>query len=149
MESSMNEQFESFEEVMSRLQQIMKMHYPGKDSGLTASQLFILRLLMHSEQAKASDIARASGLSPGAVTQVCDELVKEGLVQRTRSQDDRRVVHIQITDEGRAVFQKIRQTRSDKIKLILTRLGDHDAKEFVRIIGRVVDIVELEMDGQR
>lgn len=145
----MNEQFESFEEVMSRLQQIMKMHYPGKDSGLTASQLFILRLLMHSEQAKASDIARASGLSPGAVTQVCDELVKEGLVQRTRSQDDRRVVHIQITDEGRAVFQKIRQTRSDKIKLILTRLGDHDAKEFVRIIGRVVDIVELEMDGQR
>ncbi|QSO45964.1 MarR family winged helix-turn-helix transcriptional regulator [Alicyclobacillus mengziensis] len=149
MESSMHQQYEAFEELMSRLQQIMKARHVDKDFGLTASQMFILRFLIHSSQAKASDIARASGLSPGAVTQVCDELVKDGLVERTRSQDDRRVVHIQITNQGRELVDRFRKNRSEKMKFILTRLGEKDATEFVRIIGRVVDIVEKDFEGQR
>ena len=149
VESSMHQQYEAFEELMSRLQQIMKTKHASKDFGLTASQMFILRFLMYSSQAKASDIARASGLSPGAVTQVCDELVKDGLVERTRSQDDRRVVHIQITDQGRELVDRFRKTRSEKMKFILTRLGEEDATEFVRIIGRVVDIVEKDLEEQR
>lgn len=140
--SADNEQFEAFEEVMSRFQHIIKQHHQEKDFGFTTSQMFILRYLMQSPDAKASDIARASGLSPGAVTQVCDELVKEGLVERTRSVDDRRVVHIQITDSGKDVFDRFREARRARMRAILLKMGQEDAREFVRIFNRVVDILE-------
>lgn len=145
MTSSENEQFEAFEELMSRLQQIMKIRHQERDFGFTTSQMFILRFLIHSPEAKASDIARASGLSPGAVTQVCDELVKDGMVERTRSLDDRRVVHIQITDGGREIVERFRNSRREKIRTVLAKLGEQDAGEFVRIFGRVVDIVEQDL----
>lgn len=142
MQSSVEGHFAEFEEIMSRFQRVMQRHAAIKDFGLTSSQVYILRYLEKSPHAKASDIAKTSGLSPGAVTQVCDELVREGLVDRTRSQDDRRVVHVSITDSGRALVERFKEARREKMRFVLTQLGDQDAKEFVRIIGRIVDIVE-------
>lgn len=144
MESSDNKPFEAFEELMSRLQHNFKTHRQEKDFGLTASQMFILRFLTHTPEVKASDIAKASGLSPGAVTQVCDELVKDGMVERTRSTDDRRVVHIRITDRGSEMVEQFRNVRRERIRSVLTKLGEEDANEFVRIFGRVVDILEQD-----
>lgn len=136
------QQLKTFEELMARFQRILHFNTMKKDLHLTASQVFILRFLSKCPQAKASDIAKVSGLSPGAVTQVCDELVKFNYIERSRSNDDRRVVHITITSEGTAQLDKIRQLRSDQIFKILTQLGSEDAQEFIRIVGRVVEIVE-------
>lgn len=134
-----------FEEVMSRFQRVMQRKSVNHSLGLTASQGFILRYLSKTENVKASDIARISGLSPGAVTQVCDELVREGLVTRTRSETDRRVVHIRITDQGRALVDKMKEIRREELKTIFTKLGSEDTKNFVRIVRRVVDIVEEDL----
>jgi len=134
---------------MTRFQRAMQTEFVRSGFGLTASQLFILRYLTGCGQAKASDIAKMSGLSPGAVTQVCDELVKVGLVDRSRSTDDRRVVYITITVAGRERFEGIRRKRSEKLQDILYKLGVADAQEFARILSRVVDIVETDLSTKR
>lgn len=109
---------------------------------MTASQLFILRYVDKHGPTKASDIAKSAGLSPGAVTQVCDELVRIQCVDRTRSDDDRRVVYIEVTDVGRDRLNEIRQTQFAGTEHILAQLGPEDAENFVRIVGRVVEIAE-------
>lgn len=130
------------DDLMARLQRSMTNKAYFKESQLTASQVFILRYLDKCPQAKASDIAKVAGLSPGAVTQVCDELVKFGYIERSRSNDDRRVVHIALTDAGAEQLDSVRRRRSEHIARLLTELGPDDAQEFIRIIGRVVEIVE-------
>lgn len=141
-----DEQFLEFELLMARFSRLTQRKMATKSFGLTPSQIFILRFLASQEQAKASDIARVAGLSPGAVTQVCDELVKDGYVSRLRSQDDRRVVYISITDQGSSVLDKLMQERRLKLRVIFQKLGPDDAAEFIRIIGQVADIVEYELD---
>jgi DNA-binding MarR family transcriptional regulator len=148
-EEAAQEQLNKFEDLMARFQRVFHVRSVVKDFGLTASQVFILRYLDRRAHAKASDIAKVSGLSPGAVTQVCDELVRAHLVERTRSNDDRRVVHIAITDPGRKQLEQIRRLRSEKMLEILKHLGTHDAQEFVRIFSRVVDIVEDDSEISR
>lgn len=116
---------------------------------MTASQVFILRYVDKHGPTKASDIAKSAGLSPGAVTQVCDELVRIQCIDRTRSDDDRRVVYIEATDVGRDRLNEIRQTQLSSTERILEQLGLEDAENFVRIVGRVVEIAEKEAMPKR
>lgn len=143
------QQTRRLEDLMARLQRVMYKESVHKSTGMTTSQIFILRYLDKHQQRKASDIAKVAGLSPGAVTQVCDELVRLGLVDRARSTEDRRVVHVRITDAGRSRLEGIRRRRAEQTQRILQLLGPRDSEEFMRIIGRVVEMVETEtMEGR-
>ncbi|MCL6594491.1 MAG: MarR family transcriptional regulator, partial [Alicyclobacillus sp.] len=90
------------------------------------------------------DIAKRAGLSPGAVTQVCDELVRLGLVERVRSLDDRRVVQLHITEQGRSCLERVRRARGEQIAHVIDRLDPHDAREFLRILEQIVEVVESQ-----
>jgi MarR family transcriptional regulator, 2-MHQ and catechol-resistance regulon repressor len=72
-----------------------------------------------------------------------------GYVERLRSNDDRRVVNVVITKKGREQFEVIRKLRSDRVRSILEQLGPNDVDEFLRIVNRIVEIVESESDGKR
>jgi DNA-binding MarR family transcriptional regulator len=137
-------QARQLDDLMARLQRTLTVKAPPVSLGLTASQIYILRYLDRCHIAKASDIARVSGLSPGAVTQVCDELVRQGLVERERSSDDRRVVHIRITTQGREKLEAIRKLRMERLKKVLEQLHPEDVDHLIRIMGRILDIVEEE-----
>jgi DNA-binding MarR family transcriptional regulator len=50
----------------------------------------------------AGQLGAAAGLRPAATTALIDRLEKRGLVERVRSEDDRRQVLVEMTDEGRA-----------------------------------------------
>lgn len=54
-----------------------------------------------------AELARGSQLDAGAMTRLVDRLEAKGLCRRVRSQSDRRVVHIELTDEGRAAAGRI------------------------------------------
>ncbi len=47
-----------------------------------------------------NEIARLSGLSRAAVSSVLNTLERDGLVERTRESDDRRIVTVRLTDDG-------------------------------------------------
>lgn len=50
----------------------------------------------------AGQLGVAAGLRPAATTALIDRLEKRGLVQRVRSEDDRRQVRVEMTDRARA-----------------------------------------------
>ena len=52
-----------------------------------------------------SEVARSIGVTLATLTVACDKLVSKGLVRRVRSQEDRRVVNIMLTDKGRAAYE--------------------------------------------
>jgi len=142
-----DQQVRILEELMTRLYRVMNVQNIIKKVGLTSTQTFVLRHLHKHEHAKASDLAKVALLSPGAVTQVCDELVRLGFVERTRSVDDRRVVYIAITESGRAKLAEIVHIRGRKMVYLLDKLGS-DGDTFVRIVERVVDIIEQRVKDE-
>ena len=52
-------------------------------------------------------LARGCQLDTGAMTRLLDRLEAKGLVRRVRSQSDRRVVNIELTDEGRSAAKEV------------------------------------------
>ena len=75
--------------------------------GLTHAQWGPLFFLRKSGSATVAELARELQTDPGAMTRMLDRLEAKGLCRRVRSVSDRRVVNIELTDEGSAAAQQV------------------------------------------
>lgn len=130
--------------ILERFVRGMKAHSHVDKPGLTTTQFFVIRYLSFVDQAKSSEIARIAGLSPGAITQVCDELVRLDFVERVRSDEDRRVVYVALTEAGRQQLKKMMTERVTRFSELLDKLGDEDANTLIRLLDRLVGILDAE-----
>src|SRR5271165_2226379 len=73
---------------------------------ITAAQYVILVGLANGIDS-ASGLCKGVSYDPGAMTRMIDRLERKGLVQRVRCPEDRRVVKLALTDEGKAVYPKL------------------------------------------
>lgn len=69
--------------------------------GLTAVQWAPLMIISRARNPTAASLARDLNTDTGAMTRMLDRLEAKGLLVRKRSQSDRRVVELALTDEGR------------------------------------------------
>lgn len=78
--------------------------------GITHSQFFTLSsLVCHKEPCTMRDLTEVTFQDPPTMTGIIDRLVKMKLVERTRSEIDRRVVLVQATPSGIDLVEKIRE----------------------------------------
>jgi len=75
--------------------------------GLTASQWRPLAMVSMGRAETAAELARISDVDTGAMTRTLDRLEAKGLLRRQRSEQDRRVVKIEVTEEGAAITRQI------------------------------------------
>jgi DNA-binding MarR family transcriptional regulator len=74
--------------------------YLVQQSGLTGPQLVLLQEIAARKEMVIGELARRASLSPATVTSILDRLEKRGLVERERSQEDKRHVWVTATREG-------------------------------------------------
>ncbi|MES2938517.1 MAG: MarR family transcriptional regulator [Pseudomonadota bacterium] len=87
-------------------------------AGLTNAQWVPLYKLHLGHPSTVAELARGCQLDTGAMTRTLDRLEAKGLLRRVRSEQDRRVVNIELTDEGR--------TAAGQIPPVLSKvLNDH------------------------
>ena len=75
----------------------------GPDAGLTLSQYGLLELLVDRQSARVQELATHAGITPSTATRILDALQRRGVVERTRSDEDRRAVAVSLTEVGRQV----------------------------------------------
>jgi DNA-binding MarR family transcriptional regulator len=78
-----------------------------ESTGLTSAQWHPLLKLYWGSASTVAELARECQLDTGAMTRLLDRLEAKGLLKRVRSSEDRRVVNLELTDEGREAASKI------------------------------------------
>lgn len=71
-----------------------------KNYNITGPQLTLLQQLDPGKEVYVGEIAVNISLASATVTDICNRLENRGLVERIRSESDRRRVNIKITDAG-------------------------------------------------
>ncbi len=74
---------------------------------LTAMQWRPLMFLALGHGDTAAEIARMACTDTGAVTRMLDRLESKGLIRRVRSVEDRRVIKLELTEEGKLASRRI------------------------------------------
>ncbi len=78
-------------------------HQPGE---LSDAQYHALYCLRDNEAMPTGEIAVAADVSPASATEMLEGLARAGLVERIRSERDRRVVLSSLTDRGRELVEE-------------------------------------------
>ena len=95
----------SFKGAMAAVRRLRgrEVRRPGELSDAQYGLLFSLR---DRSELSSSELAVAADLSPATTTEMLEALERAGLVSRTRSERDRRVVLTSLTDRGRALVDE-------------------------------------------
>ncbi len=75
--------------------------------GVSETDLHCLNIVENARGLSAGDLARQSGLTPGAITGVIDRLERAGYARRVRDPDDRRRVTVEVTPAFYAAAERI------------------------------------------
>lgn len=102
----MTEQGDAVSQVIDNLRrtiQALNESYKSteQETGLTSPQLWAVKLIANAAPIKVSELARGMFLHPATIVGIIDRLEAKGLVVRTRSTEDRRVVELDLTSTGR------------------------------------------------
>jgi MarR family 2-MHQ and catechol resistance regulon transcriptional repressor len=76
-------------------------------AGLTPTQLGVLEAVLHKGPLTQRELGRKVLTSAGNMTDVVDKLEGRGLVCRTRSPRDRRIVSVTLTPAGRSLIEAL------------------------------------------
>lgn len=72
-----------------------------KETGVTGPQLWAIKTIAECGPVKGAELARRMYLHPTTVVGILDRLEARGLVVRTRSTVDRRIVEVALTEQGK------------------------------------------------
>lgn len=77
------------------------------DFDVSHDQWSILIMIATARGDTAAELSREMCCETSSMTRMLDRLEAKGLVRRTRSEDDRRVVHLAITESGQALADRL------------------------------------------
>ncbi len=102
------------------------------NADLTMPQLRILFTLAHKGELTVSSIAKQLGVKIPNVTFILDNLVEQDLVSRERSEDDRRLVMVSLTNKGRRLIDGFNQAKFKSFQKALVNMDARDKKALLQ-----------------
>jgi DNA-binding MarR family transcriptional regulator len=136
---------ESIGHLMRRIMiaMIRSMESHMAESGTTYPQWIPLHKLHIGQAATVAELARGCDLDTGAMTRLLDRLEAKGLCRRVRSVSDRRVVNIEITDEGREAAKQAPPLICRVQNELLAGFSDEEWEQLKSYLRRMLDNAQV------
>ena len=113
--------------------------YLKRSEGISQSQYNILRILRGArpKAVKISEIADRMITRDPDVTRLVDRLIKQGLAQRERDSDDRRVVLVEITGAGSALLARLDEPAGEYTEGAMAGLKPQELRTLDTLLNEV------------
>jgi DNA-binding MarR family transcriptional regulator len=112
--------------------------------GVTATQLTVLKLLHEIGDLSLGTLSREIRAHNSTVTGIIDRMQAAGLVDRARSDEDRRVWIIRLTSHGRRVAERAKVSPWEILRHALAALPASDQDRLTQILKKVAQLVTSE-----
>ena len=116
----------------------------AQTAGLTPAQLRVLQIVQGVESATPKALARQMGISQATVTALVDKLVAHGLVERLRSETDRRQVNVAVTPAGRGTLADAPDALQQRYARAFEGLADWEQAQLVSSLERVAAMLDAD-----
>jgi len=125
---------------------LKKLLYPQEwislDLEFSKSELLAMLFVDKHGEIIMSKIAEYINVSMSTANGIVERLVKNGYLNRDRSDSDRRIVVIRLTDKGKTLVDELKNTIFEYIKLIYEALDDEERKLIFKIFNKVASILD-------
>lgn len=121
--------YQQFSELLPKMMQLMGPKIYG-EYGVTAQQFRVLQLIGR-EPVTVGDLSVKSNAKAPAMTRLLRRLEAKGWVAKSQDPGDRRVVWLELTEEGRAMMEKLARNREDVIEEMFAKLSTKDQQRII------------------
>jgi DNA-binding MarR family transcriptional regulator len=111
--------------------------------GLTLSQYHLLLAVADCPMARCGDLADQVGASAPTVTRMLSNLEDAGIIRRERSAEDRRGVHVELTEKGRRLLEAKRLVVNTKREALYATLTPTERRQAERLFRRFAEAIEV------
>jgi DNA-binding MarR family transcriptional regulator len=113
----------------------------ARQHGLTGPQVTAIKVLENFGALSLTDLSARMSSTNSTMTGIADRMERDGLVERIRSETDRRVVQIALTERGRALAAQIPVASMALFADALRSLDERDRRDLTRILRKLTDEV--------
>lgn len=103
-----------------------------KVHGFTTTQCYVLLEIMNQQEISMKTLSERMNLNTSTMTRVLDTLVRDGFIERIKSENDRRLVLVKLTEKGRKSAMDLNQSLADYYGKVASSLPD----------GKIEDVLE-------
>ncbi len=100
-------------------------------SEVSFPQYLILQTLLEKEALRMNELAAILGVSKANVTGLVDRMVRSRLIERMRSDEDRRVVFVKLSTRGLRVAQRLVNNQRKEWRRIMETIPPKDLDVFM------------------
>jgi len=101
----------------------------------------IATIAVDSEAKSASSLCKSVSYDAGAMTRMVDRLESKGLIRRERCPNDRRLVYLELTEAGQAVWPIMMEITRQALNNLLRGFTKAEARQLEGFLGRMLENV--------
>ena len=102
---------------------------------LTNNDMHVIEAIGLGDGGNMSSIARKLNITVGSLTTAINGLVRKKYAERYRSEEDRRVVFVKLTEKGIAAYCQHEDYHRKMIQAILDRLEEEEVSVLLKTLG--------------
>ena len=101
---------------------------------ITNNDMHIIEAIGLSGENTMSSVAKKLKITAGSLTTAVNALVRKAYVKRERSEEDRRVVYIALTEKGEKAFYHHEQFHRQMTNAVIEKLDDEEIDALVKML---------------
>jgi len=132
--------------LLPRASRLTRLLLRAGSRSLTRGEASLLATLTDRPH-RITELAETEALAQPTVTQLVDRLQRRGLVDRSRSPSDGRVVLVSLTPRGRAALDQVRDEYRSLLREHVRALSDADVAALLgatEALGRVIEAAQSD-----
>jgi MarR family 2-MHQ and catechol resistance regulon transcriptional repressor len=106
-------------------------------NNLGITEFSVLEVLYQKGKQTIQQIGNCILISSGSMTYVIDKLEQRGLLSRNACPDDRRVIHVTLTDDGNQLMNEIMPKYHEFVNHMFDALDSDEAQILVQLLKKV------------
>ncbi|MEH7237141.1 MarR family winged helix-turn-helix transcriptional regulator [Bacillus sp. JJ1562] len=111
-------------------------------SDLTNDQHYTLRYINKVGSCTSTELADVFEVKKSAITAIINRLFEKGLIQRTRDENDRRIVYLTLSDKGNALFSKTEERVHKLVESIIGEFSEEEIVQFLKTYEKLNGILQ-------
>ncbi|NLI93864.1 MAG: MarR family transcriptional regulator [Peptococcaceae bacterium] len=104
---------------------------------LSITEIHVIEAIGIGQERNMSSVARDLDITIGTLTIAINNLLRKQYVNRTRSDEDRRIVLISLTEKGESAYRQHSQFHDEMIKTTISKLSEDEMKVLISALENI------------
>jgi DNA-binding MarR family transcriptional regulator len=141
------EKIRSFNRFYTNIIGLLDQHFLDTPFSLTEGR--VLYEIYHMEESSAKKIRENISIDEGYLSRIIDKFIKQGLITKTPSSNDRRLHIIVLTKKGLEEFSRLNDNQNRLIAQLIGKLSKRENAELAQLMERMHALLSKKSGNER